>query len=454
MQRPIPVDDNGLEIRLRPNIGSRHPSANSVRLSRSRLARSVAWAVAGSAFAQGGSFLTSVALAHVLGKNSFGQFALIQSTVTAFTTLASLGLGLTATKFISEYRACQPERIGKLLGLSSLLVLLAGFCFAIALALFSPALAVRSDQASITTGLRLSTICVFFLTLTGYQVGVLAGFEAFRTIGRIGIACGLANPLLSWWAGARLGLTGAVWAQSAGAVLLWSLYEIAVRSECRRGGVTVQYRDIWDQRSILTRVSIPATACGMAATLAIWGSNALLVEARGFGELAIFTAAYNLRSVVMFLPALILRVAAPRLNYLLAAGNFSIYSHAFWKTVAVNSGLALLGAILAFHAGQPFLRLFGTGFAGSEVLPALILCSAVVEVIANTLYLALFAETRFWRNLAVMSLWMAGLLLASAVASPRYGATGLASANLAAWSLSVGIYAVQARRQIGDRERA
>jgi O-antigen/teichoic acid export membrane protein len=455
MERTIPFHDAGSAASIPVRVTNAHRElwANLLRLGQSRVARSVVWSVIGSGFAQGGSFLSSVVLARVLGRESFGQFALIQSTVTAFTCLASLGLGLTATKYISEYRASQPEKIGKVLGLSSMLVVLAGLCFSIALAACAPMLAVRADHARLTAGLRLSTIAVFFLTLTGYQLGILAGFENFRSIARIGIICGLASPLLSWWGAVKFGMPGAVVAQCAGALLLWSLYEVAVRTECRERGLAVQYRGAWEQRSMLTRVSIPAAVCGMVGSLAVWGSNAILVRACGYGELALFTAAGNLRSVVMFLPALIFKVASPRLNHMFATGDLLRYSRAFWGAVAVNGGLALFGAALAFLGGHQFVRLFGKEFAGSNWLLALILSSVVIEVIANNLYLALFAGNRFWRQLAIMILWTALLLAASAFAAPRYGAVGLAIAYLAAWSVAAAIYAADARKQTRDRER-
>jgi O-antigen/teichoic acid export membrane protein len=456
MARTIPLFDTGspATIPVSCHGATTEQWSNLLRLGRSRIARSIAWSVIGAGFTQGGSFLSSVVMARVLGKESFGQFALIQSTVTAFTCLAGLGLGLTATKYITEYRASRPETIGEVLGLCSMLVVLTSLCLSIVLAICAPMLALRGDYAGITAGLRLSTICVFFLTLTGYQIGILAGFENFRSIAWIGTICGLANPLLSWWGAAGFGMPGAVLAQCAWAVLLWFLYEIAVRIECRDRNVAVQYRGAWAQRSILTRVSIPAAACGMVSCLGIWGSNAILVRTCGYGELALFTAAGNMRSLVLFLPSLIIRVASPRLNYLFAAGDLPNYSRAFWTNAGVNSGLALFGASLAFFAGQRFLRLFGKEFAGSDLLLALILGSVVLEVIATNLYLALFAGSRFWRNLAIICLWTVLLLTASAFAASRYGATGLASANVAAWSAAAALYAVEARKQTRNRERS
>jgi len=416
-------------------------------LACSAIGRNVAWCVAGSGVAQGGAFLSSVVLARVLGRKVFGEFALVQSTITALTYLASLGLGLTATKYISAYRATQPERIGKVLALSSLLVILAGLIFSVGLIVCAPFLAVRADHANMTASLRISTVCIFFLNLTGYQLGILAGFEAFQRIAWSGAIAGLASPLLSWWGAHRFGLSGAVAAQCASALLLWVLYEVAVRSECRKRGISVEYRGAWAERPILNRVAIPAAACGMVASLAGWGSNTILVRSSGYAELALFSAASNMRSLVIFLPSLILRVVSPRLNFLFSNGALSRYSRVFWHTVSVNGGLALLGAVAVFLGGQQFLRLFGKEFAGPNRLLALILGSVVIEVIATNLYLALFAGGRFWRNLGVMCLWTALLLVGSAAAAPRYGAAGVAAAYLASWIVAGVLYASEARKQ-------
>ena len=447
MEHTIPFHESGSRAPLSARIATAEMRAAVRRSLQSRIAGSLAWSVLGSGILQGGSFLSSVLLARILGREVFGQFALIQSTVNALTYLASLGLGLTATKYISEYRATKPEKIGKLLGLSWVVVLTAGLCFSIGLAVCAPMLAVRAEHCQITPGLRISTVCVFFQTLTGYQLGILAGFENFRSIAAIGIICGSAAPLLSWLGAVRLGLPGAVSAQCTCAVLLWLLCEMAVRAECRKRGVLVEFRGAWEERSVLTRVSIPAAACGMAGSLAAWGSNTLLARACGYSELALFTAVGNLRSLVIFLPALIFRVAAPRLNYMFAAGNLPGYSRALWGTAGVNSGLAFCCALLAFLGGRQFVHLFGKAFAGSNWLIGIILCSVVIEVAANNLYIALIASCRFWRNLAATSVWATLLLAVSAVAAPRYGSSGIAIAYLASWSAAAAIYAFEARQQ-------
>src|ERR1035437_1799042 len=74
------------------------------RAASERLLRGVSWTTAGCVLGQSASFASSVIVARILGKEAFGHFAMIQTTVAAFSTLAGLGLGTTATKYVSEYR--------------------------------------------------------------------------------------------------------------------------------------------------------------------------------------------------------------------------------------------------------------------------------------------------------------------------------------------------------------
>jgi hypothetical protein len=162
--------------------------------------------------------------------------------------------------------------------------------------------------------------------------------------------------------------------------------------------------------------------------------------------LALFAAVGNLRSAVIFLPALTLRVAAPRLNYMFAADDAG-FNSSFWGAVGINGGLALLGALFAFFGGHKLITLFGKQFNGSNWLLTVVLGSVVLEVIATNLYLALVVRCRFWWNLQIISFWGVLLLAVAAIACPRYGSTGLGMANLGAWSLAAALYAAAARNQ-------
>jgi O-antigen/teichoic acid export membrane protein len=301
-------------------------------------------------------------------------------------------------------------------------------------------------------GLRWSAIYVFFITISGYQMGAMAGFETFRPIAVLNGAYGVASVFLTWQLTTSFGIRGAVISQGCAAMLLWILYHFALRKECRSRGIRVSYRDARDELRVLTRFSIPSAACGIVATTAMWFCNANLAAVNGYAELAVFTALNNMRSIVLFVPALIARVTLPLLNNLLAAQHWGAYRRTFRGTVVLNGGIAVVLAGSLFVAGPQLLALFGKDFRGSRYLFAIFLGSVVLEVIANTLFQALFTAGRIWRNLGIISTW-AAVLISCVMLTSRWGAAGIAFAYLSAWSVSLVLYALAAVRQCREGVR-
>ncbi len=428
-------DQVAIPVRRQTRFAIRVPRG-SVRF---RLLHGIAWIVLGSVAQQGGSFAAAVLLARILGREVYGQFALIQSSLVAMTTVAGLALGVTATKYVSEYRSSQPEKAGRVLGLASSVATAAALVFACAL-FAGAAHWIPGAEGTVLEGARIGALYVFFITMNGYQLGAIAGFEAFQTAGCISTAYGAFNLLLSWALGTVAGLRGAVAAQAASACLLWIMYHFALRRQCRKHGVRIDYKGALRESSVLWRFSVPGAACGIVASLAIWWCNVYLVQTRGFAELAVFTAANTMRSMVLFVPAMVARVTSPLLNNLLSDGRRGTYRRTFLGAVVLNALVATVAGTILMVNGQLVLRLFGRDFRGSNLLLGALLGASVLEVIGNSLFQALFSSGRIWKNLAILSFWAAVLITASRFTVPAAGAAGLALAYLFAWFGTAAIY--------------
>ena len=416
-------------------------------LPRAGFLQGIAWTAGGSLIAQGGTFLSSLILARELGKQSYGQLALIQSTVIAVVSIASLGFGITATKYVSQYRTAEPDRAGHILGLTSMVALVAAVCFSAVLVLFAPAVIPRgAENPAVIAGLRLSGAYVLFTTLNGYQVGALVGLEAFRLIACINVVTGVVTILCTWVLTAWFGFPGAVCAQGVVAFVVWLLCHLALRARAAAANITIRYRNVWSQHTVFTRFSIPATASCIMGSLAMWWCNGLLVRDRGYAELAIFSAANNLRLAVLFLPTLMARVTSPMLNHLRASRNWCAYVRSFWLALAGNTGAALLVAVTLSLAGKQILRLFGKDFVGTASLVSLLMIAVLLEVTAVNLYQAIFTGGSLWSHFVVNTVWTFVLVAASRLAIHRYGAPGLAFSYLAAWLISAVLYGINAQK--------
>jgi O-antigen/teichoic acid export membrane protein len=395
----------------------------------------------GGALTQGGVFFTSVVLARILGKHDFGRFAMIQSTVLTFSAVASLGLGITATKYVSQYRTTQPDKASRIMGLSFLVAIAAALGFCSVLLALPEMIATGGLSAA---DLRLGAIYVFFTTVNGYQMGALAGMEAFRQLASISMVYGPVTVAIHAAFAWKFGLRGAVIAQGTGALLLWLLCERALLAEGRRQRIVASYRGAWHERGVLMRFSLPATVSGIAGSIAIWWCNAQLVKMAGYTALGLFTAANTMRLMVLFLPTMNTRATSPLLNNLLASGNVPSYRRTYWKAVASNAGIALVFAAGLCLAGPLLPHVFGRQYVAPPLLVLLLLSASVMEAIATTLYQALFAGRSLWWQVAIISVWIAILIAVSQVMVPGSSAAGLASGYLAAWSVTAILYAMLA----------
>jgi len=85
-----------------------------------RLARGVFWSMAGAVISRSLMLAATVLVARMLGKTGFGELGMIRTTVGMFGVFAGFGLGLTATKHVAEFRRSDPDRAGRIIGLSGL----------------------------------------------------------------------------------------------------------------------------------------------------------------------------------------------------------------------------------------------------------------------------------------------------------------------------------------------
>ena len=67
------------------------------------------WSLLGTVVSRGLSLASSVFVARWLGKESFGEFGVLQTTVGMFAVFAGFGMGLTATKHVAELRQATPH---------------------------------------------------------------------------------------------------------------------------------------------------------------------------------------------------------------------------------------------------------------------------------------------------------------------------------------------------------
>src|SRR2546426_2727501 len=108
-----------------------------------RLGFGVVWTIASTILLQGSTLIANAISANLLGRNDFGSFSMVQSTVVTISNLAQLGLGLTVTKYVAELRIRDGAAAGRILGLCRAVSIISGLTAALGLYVYGRWLAIE-----------------------------------------------------------------------------------------------------------------------------------------------------------------------------------------------------------------------------------------------------------------------------------------------------------------------
>ncbi len=403
---------------------------------RGRFARGAVWSLIGAVISQGSNLAASVITARLLGREQFGEYGMIQSTVGMFGVFAGMGLGLTATKYVAELRVTNPERAGRIIALSTAIALGTATIAVVALLGVAPWLAASTLNAPhLSAELRIAAGVLFLNALNGTQTGVLAGFEAFRSIARVNLVRGVLTFPLAVTSVLVWHLRGAVVALIAAAAVGWVLNHIAIHAECRRNKVAVRWQRSWSDRAILWKFSLPAFLGGTMISPAIWAASSILVnQPHGYAEMGVFSAANQWRTAVAFLPSLF---SQPLLSMLsnVGVGHLRSFRKLVRANLLLSFGLSVLIAAPIVLCSSWIMKAYGRGFLVGRPVLILLVLVAVIDSTAAVIGQAIASLDRMWWAFILNSVWAFVLVSSAALLVPRYGALGLAGAFLASYAV-------------------
>lgn len=408
---------------------------------RDRLIKGTALNFIAVAFNQGSTLIVNIIVARILMKQIFGEYAMVQSTLLTVATLSQLATGYTASKYIAEYRSSDPERAGRVMGLCAIVsALMAGMGVFLLIAI-APWLANTMLKAPhLAFALIVGSGFLFFSSINGYQIGALSGLEAYGSLAMAGVASGVlamvAISIGAWWGG----LNGTLLGLSISALVRCAIHNRWLRVESRVQGIKPQYRgSLSQEKAVILNFALPAAIAGHYSMPMIWLATSFLVrQPDGYGEMALYSAANNLRILVLFMPNVINSVGLSVLNNEKAKGDLNHYSRVFRSNILYIFLVSLGGVIVMGFFGQPILLLFGRDFGVGHFLLWLLLIASLFEALCIALYQYLQSKAKIWFSFFSITVPREAFLVVAAYYLVKpYGGVGLAAAYLGSTILSL-----------------
>lgn len=269
------------------------------------------WALAGNVLGKGLALLASIIIARLLGKDLFGMYGLIRTTLLSIAVFSTFGMGYTATKFVADYLRDSPNKVRSIIVEINRITLITSIILATIVFLFSKKLAEFLDTPEIYWAIRFLAIIIVFNAITTTQTGILSGFKKFKALVRINFY----NGIVVFFCGVIFTyfymLEGALFALLVGQIFNCVQNNIEVRKSVML--LPNDRSNSKHQKEILL-FSAPVALQEMVYSLSTWILSIALVKVAGTGEMGLYNAANQWSGVVLFIPGTLRNVILSHLS--------------------------------------------------------------------------------------------------------------------------------------------
>lgn len=394
------------------------------------------WSLLGGVGSRLFTIITTIIVARIIGKEGFGEFGLVQSTMGMYGVLAGFGLGSTATRYIAKNRLTNPDLSTKISNLILIVSLITGGLLAIICYFSSHFIAMKAlNNAEFTPLFEAGSLLLFYSTLNNVVLGVAAGFESFSSIARINMLQGAATPIVAIPLTYYYGVSGIIASFTINAALGLLLLSFVLKKEFSKWSISSRYDPlIWGAWPILIKYALPAMLSGLMVAPVTWVTNMMLIKSHGgFGELGLFNAANQWRTIIMFLPSLLFSAMLPVMSEVHGRDNQSDFVRAITLNLKLTWAISLPATILVISFARPLAALFGKDYDGTAPIITLLMISCFLTVINNTIGIAIASSGRMWTGVVMNFGWALSLVVSAYFFIPTKYAIGLAIAYLVAY---------------------
>jgi O-antigen/teichoic acid export membrane protein len=414
----------------------------------SRLRTGIALNLVAGAFSQGSTFVLNLITANLLGRYAFGEFTVVQGTLSTIGALAQVATGYTATKYVAEFRDSDPQKAARILYLCGIVSTVTACLATAGLALATPLIATKVfGTPALSHWLRIASPAVLFIVMNGYRSGALAGLESYAAIARTGVISGIIYIVLGFIGTRAGGVTGALIAITLSGGAQWVILGYFLRKELTEQNLLIRPTHPWRERDALVHFALPASLTGFITLPLFWLASAFLVrQPGGMDQIALFGAANSFRLIVLFLPNTMTSVGMSLLNNQRTASDAG-YRRLFWYNLALTAACVTIAAAVMAALGPWLLHAFGREFTGGYVVLRVLMLTAVVEALAVWTYQLIQSHGRMWLTLLLITFPRDCVIVGlSSVLTREYGAAGLAAAHMSGWLLALIVIALLTQR--------
>ncbi len=362
------------------------------KILNSKLVSDSFWAVFGNVAGRGLALSGAIIIARILGKDIYGEYGIVKSTLVAIAILSTFGLNYTATKYVAEYKNDAPGKLRLVVRVAQKMTLIVSSILALIIILLAPYIATYALEApQLTFPLRLIGVFIIFDALTRTQIGILAGLGEFKGIAKINAMVGgltfLVGVVLTYF----YGLTGALIA-----LLIVQIANCLLNSRLTQKKIAVfpaAEKNPAFAKEIM-KFSLPVALQEAFYSVINWTYGLLLIKFSTYGEMGLYAAALHWNAVILFIPGVLRNVVLSHMSGSLK--NVAEHTKILRTVLAFNFGITFTISILFFLFSSFITSFYGANFAGLGKVINITVFTTIFISMSNVYAQAYMSKNKNW----------------------------------------------------------
>lgn len=361
------------------------------RISKSKILNDSFWAVFGNGL---GNFLLLVAgiiIARILGKDLYGEYGMVKTTMFHIASFSTLGLGFTSTKYIADAVSNYPNRLKRIIRTSFKTTLLFSAFLCVLLFVFADTLANYIEEPGTAPAFRALGVIVIFRAINTICAGVLAGFKSFKIVGINSVVSGATLLVLAALLTYEYGLVGSFISLAISQFVNALLNYIALAKSYRNSEEEIG--DVSMSKEMLF-FTIPVAIQEFFYMLSTWGGTMILTKYASLGDVGLWSAAGQWNAIILFVPHLLMNVVLSHLSGL--SSDMKGHRKMLKKMLLINFVCSFTPFVVVYLCAGLIAAFYGRTFDGLSEVIRVLTFSSVIACMSNVFHSSLLSEGRNW----------------------------------------------------------
>lgn len=361
------------------------------RLKKSPLFKDSFWALFGSFIGKGLSVLAGILVARFLGRDIYGEYGVLQSTLIQIGMFSTFGLGYTATKYVAEYNNSRKGQLRALISLLLWITFFSSLILSILVFAFSEPIAMFIKAPQLAYPIRLCSVVVILNGLTLTQIGVLSGLNSYKTIARNNTLSGILAFILCCCLTYPLGFNGALYSLLISQLFNYGINRFSIERK------TSEYIRLAIPRLQLIRsivsFSFPVALQESCVFAFGWLMTYSLIRYSNYGEVGLHSAAAQWSAIILFVPGVLRNVT---LSHLSGDGNDQRHKKIMRVMMLTNFVASALPYLATLILNPVIVRAYGPSYMSLGIVMVVLNASTIPNCLSNVYVQEFMAINRNW----------------------------------------------------------